>query len=580
MKIIGRRELATGLTLTALAASYSRPALATTPIGVVSVPTVADIAAIAPANGMTVYVQGRATPDDGFQGLFVAASESGYTVDGVLVVGGASGWVWLRQITNSTYLSTWWPVDTTGNTPCESALSQFFNALPNNSVGVLCAGSYLLGASAGWTPLTLSNKTNVRLIGEGVAQLVAKSMPSYAIGGFVYPLVSLTGCTSCEVADIHFNAAQYSPTNTAALAALACSETLFARLDGAGFSGNATFAEGACTASTWYMCRAHDSATGSATRGFWLGNAAPLTPYVNGGVTADLRVYKCEAINNTATGIVLGALRAICEGCISSNNLGGGIISPDATGFSTGYQIITGNRCEGNGYGYQTDSYSSSSSSYNRNIVLSNNIFQGNTAGGMLINNALTFAISGNICANNFSPTGKTTGGIQIVGNCSDISVSGNICISDNVSTQQSYGISVGAAPSQSLTRISLAGNLCNGNLYGIFATVVDSTGSITAVTITGNIAERNSYGIFLVNSGSFTELIVNGNASSNNSTLDIRCTVAGGKLRGNKYGLPPLFASNVPYPTFASDGAAGAGGLMTGEEYVLTATGALTVKQ
>ena len=75
-----------------------------------------------------------------------------------------------------------------------------------------------------------------------------------------------------------------------------------------------------------------------------------------------------------------------------------------------------------------------------------------------------------------------------------------------------------------------------------------------------------------------FSGAVVTGNACKNNSVLDIRCTVAGSKLRGNTYGNTPNFLTSIPFPVFANDAAAGSGGLLAGEEY-RTATGELRVK-
>ena len=208
--------------------------------------------------------------------------------------------------------------------------------------------------------------------------------------------------------------------------------------------------------------------------------------------------------------------------------------------------------------------------------MLSGNLFQGNAAGGMLIAAAINFVITGNLCLNSTSSSGAS--GILITGKngnggCTDITVVGNVCRGNS-----SYGIMVGASPGATHSRITISGNVCDGNFDGIFATTVDSTSTIQSLAITGNIAGNNTNGLFLVNSGTFTGLNVSSNVSMNNSSLDIRCTVAGAKLRANSYGIAPLFATNVPYPTFASDSAAGAGGLLKGEEYI-NSSGAMFVK-
>ena len=259
MKPIGRRELTAVIASAALGSAYVRTAVAAAPTNMISVDTLADVAAVTPVAGMTIYVQGGTSLGDGFQGLFVAASATGRTVDNVLVLAGSGGWVWVRQIQNNTYLSSWWPVDSTGATACETALGQFIGALPNYSIGVLCAGTYLLGAASNWTSLTLLNKTGVKLIGEGLATLVVNATPAAAIGGFVCPVVLFNTCTSCEISNVHFNAAIHSPLSTTAVGAVACTECVFSLLDGVGFSGNGTFSEATCTASTWYRCRAQAS---------------------------------------------------------------------------------------------------------------------------------------------------------------------------------------------------------------------------------------------------------------------------------------------------------------------------------
>src|SRR6202011_1428498 len=103
----------------------------------------------------------------------------------------------------------------------------------------------------GWAPLALTNMTNVALIGECKATLVANATPAASIAGFVNSMVALAGCMNCTVTGIHFDASQHSPAYTTALSALGCTECLFDRLEGIGFTGNATFAEAACAASTW-----------------------------------------------------------------------------------------------------------------------------------------------------------------------------------------------------------------------------------------------------------------------------------------------------------------------------------------
>jgi hypothetical protein len=288
-------------------------------------------------------------------------------------------------------------------------------------------------------------------------------------------------------------------------------------------------------------------------------------------------VYCCEAINNSADGFVFSALGSVCEGCISTGNVQSGIITPAATGFTTGHHVIVGNRCEGNaGFGYQTDDFSSSSTWYVQDVVLSGNLFRGNGAGAMLIAAAINFVITGNLCLNSVSNSGPS--GIQITGkngdgSCTDVTVVGNVCRGNS-----NYGIIVSASPGATHSRITISGNVCDANFHGIYATTVDSTSAIQSLAITGNIAENNTNGVFLVDAGTFKGLNVSSNVSRNNSSLDIRCTVGGAKLRANSYGIAPLFATDVPYPTFASDSAAGSGGLFKGEEYI-NSSGAMFVK-
>lgn len=560
-------------------------ALAAAPVNVRSVAILADVAGASIASGDCLYVEGKSSRRDGFEGLFVARPKLvGEVPDQVLTLASTAGptLVWERQITDQTYLSSWWVTDRSASAPaCNQALNTMFTRVPvSDCTVVICSGIYRLGDAANWEPVTLASKTRVAVVAQsGAIFTPTGAIPRDVVPNFQRPLMHVENCIACTVSGLTFDAGAggASGTSIAGLSVAQSQYCQFLDLEGFGFGSHAIFSEVACVGSSWESCYAHDSI--NTCRGFWLGHTASSAE-IGSWVTKELKVHHCRAINNDATGIVISADGASAMGNTSSDNNGAGIISSAADGFTVRRHVIVGNICQGNAFvGYGTDVYASNPADYPYDLTIVSNVFNENGNGGMLLDRCRRVTVSANICSRNGSAT-LFGYGIQLIGSSSNISIASNDCSDDRSPRYQGSGIAV-LIQAHSLSYVSVAANTCTGTLRGIqIETVAVAGSSIVGLNVSGNVARSNTeYGIMLAQGAgtTFEDVVVSGNNCRGNSPTDLRCTVAGAKLRANTYSTFN-FGTGVPYYTYASDASAGTGGLKKGEEYQ-TATGELRVK-
>ena len=434
------------------------------------------------------------------------------------------------------------------------ALQNAVAAMSNGCVLVLPAGIMALG-SWGWTGILVSGLSNIRIEGNatGIKWLAA---PSQATGPVGVTGLRLYNCTKATISDISING---NSTACIGLGLDTCTSCVVSGVEAYAHAGPGQFASCKGTGNSWRHCSAHDSISGSACRGFLLGNPN------SGWQETDQLVLGCSAQNNDATGFGIEGVRVLCIGNLSENNQGAGFASATANGSPSTDHSFIGNVGRANLFhGYQLDVYGPNV----QRVTLIGNDFSDNVHSGIYCANGTDITITGNLLSGN----GSTTAVSALVLYASDgVLVSGNMIEGDST-----YGICISTAyPANVMADVAISNNRCVGvSGKTVLLEAVDGSSSLQRFTVTGNLIQGGSYGLYVrsdaydsvIDSIVISNNIVQGASTSSyyfndfayGQSTNLRLTGnAGGNAAFGSNVVPVVNASNAWNPRFGYQSAA-----------------------
>jgi parallel beta-helix repeat protein len=398
-------------------------------------------------------------------------------------------------------------------------LQALIDAASDHSRITLPAGVY------GFTKLRIHGREGVVLSGPGTLRLLA--LPAQTIATFGPVGVLFEDCLGCGVAGVALEGSGLSANGIGFRNSTRC----FAEdCDLSAFGGNGQVVAAGGIGTRIERNRLHDSV--DACRGMWIGNVQPDE------LEREVVIRGNVSINNDASGIALTAHDAFVEGNRCQDNAGSGVAVSGAVGNACRRVLLSGNTCVGNLFhGIQADP---AIGCVVADVTVSDNDCSGNVGSGIFLVRSARWAIRGNRCFDNNSDKIGSGHGVAIDDDVEDVVVDANLCGDTRAyaDRSQTAGVSLIASHADKpVRRVTVAGNICRGMTYGIFAQV-NPNGVFDGISVNGNVCFGNGTNLFMAESlpARIVSASVVGNVLRGGVALDFRRTVVDLTQVGNVY--------------------------------------------